>query len=296
MAFTYERSNKDTCRCVLTQKLCPCKAGDCVTSLFIRLQLVCFCLPGMWTTVVLRSALRPKSHGLTMATLPDSTTHRSKSGSGGLNVPTTAVKTGRYKTINDLPGPSLATTAYWLFVKGYANKSHVMQVESRTPEALRPDLEVAEVRPFDVVNVASPEPIAQVIRQEGRYPARTELPHWKEYRDLRGQASGLHVDMGSGWHRIRGVLNPRMLKLKEVSAYAPVGDPGRFACSYVAPTRGPSATSPANSTISASKALPPSCLRRGWGACGTRSPGDTLRFITAVNDMLTLSETVLFLP
>ncbi|XP_035266551.1 uncharacterized protein LOC118223732 isoform X1 [Anguilla anguilla] len=167
MAFTYERSNKDTCWCVLTQKLCPCKAGDCVTSLFIRLQLVCFCLPGMWTTVVLRSASRPKSHGLTMATLPDSTTHRSKSGSGGLNVPTTAVKTGRYKIINDLPGPSLATTAYWLFVKGYANKSHVMQVEKL---------------------------IAQVIRQEGRYPARTDLPHWKEYRDLRGQAYGLHVE------------------------------------------------------------------------------------------------------
>ncbi|XP_035266552.1 sterol 26-hydroxylase, mitochondrial-like isoform X2 [Anguilla anguilla] len=122
---------------------------------------------GMWTTVVLRSASRPKSHGLTMATLPDSTTHRSKSGSGGLNVPTTAVKTGRYKIINDLPGPSLATTAYWLFVKGYANKSHVMQVEKL---------------------------IAQVIRQEGRYPARTDLPHWKEYRDLRGQAYGLHVE------------------------------------------------------------------------------------------------------
>lgn len=36
--------------------------------------------------------------------------------------------TGNYKTIDDLPGPSLATTAYWLFVKGYADKSHAMQV------------------------------------------------------------------------------------------------------------------------------------------------------------------------
>lgn len=48
--------------------------------------------------------------------------------------------------------------------------------------------------PFDVVNVASPEYIAQVIQQEGRYPVRVELPHWKEYRDLRGQAYGLHVE------------------------------------------------------------------------------------------------------
>ena len=48
--------------------------------------------------------------------------------------------------------------------------------------------------PFDIVNVASPELIAQVIQQEGRYPVRTELPHWKEYRDLRCQAYGLHVE------------------------------------------------------------------------------------------------------
>jgi hypothetical protein len=48
--------------------------------------------------------------------------------------------------------------------------------------------------PFDVVNVASPELISQVIRQEGRFPVRTELPHWKEYRDMRGQAYGLHVE------------------------------------------------------------------------------------------------------
>jgi len=40
-----------------------------------------------------------------------------------------ATVTGKYKTIDDLPGPSLATTAYWLFVKGYADKSHAMQVK-----------------------------------------------------------------------------------------------------------------------------------------------------------------------
>ncbi len=48
--------------------------------------------------------------------------------------------------------------------------------------------------PFDVVNVATAELVAQVIRQEGRYPVRTDLPHWKEYRDMRGQAYGIHVE------------------------------------------------------------------------------------------------------
>lgn len=51
--------------------------------------------------------------------------------------------------------------------------------------------------PFDVVNVASADLIAQVIRQEGRYPVRTDLSHWKEYRDMRGQAYGLHVEYAS---------------------------------------------------------------------------------------------------
>lgn len=48
--------------------------------------------------------------------------------------------------------------------------------------------------PYDVVSVAAPDLIAKVIEKEGRYPIRAELPHWKEYRDLRGQAYGLHVE------------------------------------------------------------------------------------------------------
>lgn len=35
---------------------------------------------------------------------------------------------GKMKSIDDLPGPSLATTLYWLFVEGYADKSHLLQV------------------------------------------------------------------------------------------------------------------------------------------------------------------------
>lgn len=48
--------------------------------------------------------------------------------------------------------------------------------------------------PYDLVSIAAPELIAQVIQQEGRYPLRAPLPHWKEYRELRGQAYGLHVE------------------------------------------------------------------------------------------------------
>lgn len=39
---------------------------------------------------------------------------------------------GKLKSIDDLPGPSLSTTLYWLFVKGYADKSHLLQVQNHS--------------------------------------------------------------------------------------------------------------------------------------------------------------------
>lgn len=38
---------------------------------------------------------------------------------------------GKLKSKDDLPGPSLSTTLYWLFVKGYAENSHLLQVQTQ---------------------------------------------------------------------------------------------------------------------------------------------------------------------
>ncbi|XP_071016122.1 sterol 26-hydroxylase, mitochondrial-like [Oncorhynchus clarkii lewisi] len=204
------------------------------------------------------------------------------------------------KTIDDLHGPSLATTVYWLFVKGYADKSHAMQVEHKK---LYGPIWRSRFGPFDVVNVASPELISQVIRQEGRYPVRTELPHWKEYRDMRGQAYGLHVDTGPQWHRIRSVLNPKMLKLAEVSAYAPVihqvvGDLlqriERLRLRSQDHTTVPDLT--AELYKFGFEGISSILFETRLGCLQEEIPKDTLKFIAAANDMLTLSETVLFLP
>lgn len=35
---------------------------------------------------------------------------------------------GKLKSVADLPGPSWSTTLYWLFVKGYADRGHLLQV------------------------------------------------------------------------------------------------------------------------------------------------------------------------
>ncbi|XP_077369935.1 sterol 26-hydroxylase, mitochondrial isoform X2 [Festucalex cinctus] len=206
----------------------------------------------------------------------------------------------KLKSIDDLAGPTLFKTLFWLFVKGYADKSHLLQGVQKN---LYGPIWRSKFGPFDLVNVASPELISQVIRQEGRYPVRAELPHWKEYRDLRGQAYGLHVDKGQEWYRIRSALNPKMLKLQEVSAYASIihqvvddllrrieflrsCSPDRLSVSDVTGELYKFGFEGISSILFETRL---GCLQEDI-------PKDTERFIAAVNDMLTLSETVVVLP
>ncbi|CAK6977903.1 sterol 26-hydroxylase%2C mitochondrial [Scomber scombrus] len=216
-----------------------------------------------------------------------------------LNVQT-AAEAGKLKSIDDLPGPSLSTTLYWLFVKGYADKSHLLQ---GLQKSLYGPIWRSRFGPFDIVNVASPELIAQVIRQEGRYPVRADLPHWKEYRDLRGQAYGLHVDVGPEWYRIRSALNPKMLKLREVSAFAPiihqvVGD----LLHRIDLLRSRSEDQTTVSDVAAElykfgfEGISSILFETRLGCLQEEIPQETLRFINAANDMLTMSETVVIFP
>ncbi|XP_031148101.1 sterol 26-hydroxylase, mitochondrial [Sander lucioperca] len=217
-----------------------------------------------------------------------------------LNVQATSSKAGKLKSIDDLPGPSLSTTLYWLFVKGYADKSHLLQGVQRR---LYGPIWRSRFGPFDIVNVATPELIALVIQQEGRYPRRADLSHWQEYLDLRGLAYGLHVSPGPEWYRIRSALNPKMLKLQEVPAYAPiinqvVGD----LLHRVEFLRSRSQDQATVSDMAAElykfgfEAVSSILFETRLGCLQEEIPRDTLRFIAAVNTMLTVSDTVLLFP
>lgn len=120
------------------------------------------------------------------------------------------------KTMDELGGPSFMTTLYWLFVKGYFKTTQQMQIEH---SKIYGPLWKSTYGPLVVINVASAELIEQVLRQEGRHPVRTDMPHWRSYRELRNQAHGPLTEMGAKWQRIRSILNPRMLKPKHVSSY-----------------------------------------------------------------------------
>ncbi|XP_077392176.1 cytochrome P450 [Festucalex cinctus] len=124
---------------------------------------------------------------------------------------------GRVKSMDELGGPSFFSTLYWLFVKGYFQTTQQMQIEHKK---LYGPLWKSTYGPLVVVNVASAELIEQVLRQEGRHPVRTDMPHWRHYREVRNQAHGPLTEMGANWYRIRSILNPRMLKPKHVASYA----------------------------------------------------------------------------
>nr|QQL94745.1 sterol 26-hydroxylase mitochondrial-like protein [Lateolabrax maculatus] len=122
----------------------------------------------------------------------------------------------KLRCMDELHGPSLLTSLRWLFVKGYFQTTQQMQIEHTK---IYGPLWKSKFGPLVVVNVASADLIEQVLRQEGRHPVRTDMPHWRGYRELRNQAHGPLTEMGAKWQRIRSILNPRMLKPKHVSSY-----------------------------------------------------------------------------
>ncbi|XP_034469206.1 sterol 26-hydroxylase, mitochondrial [Hippoglossus hippoglossus] len=208
--------------------------------------------------------------------------------------------TGRLKTIDDLPGPSVSTNLYWMLFKGYSEKMHLMQVLQKN---LHGPIWRSKYGSFEMVNVASSEFIAQVIRQEGRYPVRVEMSHWKDYMDLRGHDYGLHVSPGPDWYQIRKHLNPKMLKLGEVSAYAStiqqvVGD----MVQRIEVLRCRSQDQATVPDMAAElykfgfEAVSSILFETRLGCLQEDIPKDTLRFIAAVNTMFKLSDAVLFTP
>uniref|UniRef100_A0A8D0EJ72 Cytochrome P450 family 27 subfamily A member 1 n=1 Tax=Strix occidentalis caurina TaxID=311401 RepID=A0A8D0EJ72_STROC len=66
---------------------------------------------------------------------------------------------------------------------------------------------------YENINIGSPVVLEQLLRQEGKYPMRSDMALWKEHRDTR------HLE-GERWYRLRQVLNKRLLKPSEAVLYA----------------------------------------------------------------------------
>ncbi|NWZ24410.1 CP27A protein, partial [Asarcornis scutulata] len=73
---------------------------------------------------------------------------------------------------------------------------------------------------YQNINIGSPVVLEQLLRQEGKYPMRSDMALWKEHRDTRRLPYGPFTEEGERWYRLRQVLNKRLLKPSEALLYA----------------------------------------------------------------------------
>ncbi|XP_026202745.1 25-hydroxyvitamin D-1 alpha hydroxylase, mitochondrial [Anabas testudineus] len=120
------------------------------------------------------------------------------------------------KTLDEMPGPSVASFVWDLFAKRGLSRLHELQLEG--VQRYGP-MWKASFGPILTVHVADPELIQQVLRQEGQHPMRSDLSSWKDYRKLRGHHCGLLTSEGEEWQAVRSLLGRHMLRPKAVEAY-----------------------------------------------------------------------------
>ncbi|XP_041638291.1 sterol 26-hydroxylase, mitochondrial [Cheilinus undulatus] len=211
-----------------------------------------------------------------------------------------ATEARKLKSIDDLPGPSLATTLYWLFIQGYADKSHLLQVGL--------DSGLIRINPVDLH--CNCETAARTGNRQRKTPAKEEPGSPSQNYKKRQRKTPAKEEPGSPaketgqeWYRVRSVLNPKMLKPQEVLTFAPivnqvVGDLLR----RVELLRRRSQDQTTVSDIAAElykfgfEGISSILFETRLGCLQEEIPEDTLRFISAANNMLTLSETVVLFP
>ncbi|XP_066431566.1 sterol 26-hydroxylase, mitochondrial-like [Eleutherodactylus coqui] len=122
----------------------------------------------------------------------------------------------KMKTFDDLPGPSMFTNVYWIFIRGYLLYGQELQPIFKKKYG---PMWGSSFGGYTAVNIADAELLEIFLRQEGKYPMRSDMKLWILYRELRDLALGPFTEEGHRWHTLRSTLNKRMLKPAEAVLY-----------------------------------------------------------------------------
>ncbi|XP_071957317.1 cytochrome P450 27C1-like [Antedon mediterranea] len=132
---------------------------------------------------------------------------------GKLNVDTNV------QSYEQIPGPKgwpfLGTLPYYLLNGGLGN-IFMNQIDLTRKYGPIWKENIGTLR---IVNLADPELIEAMYRNENKYPKRIDMKPWKEYREYRNKENALITLEGKGWHEIRRVISKLLLPPLQVDNY-----------------------------------------------------------------------------
>lgn len=121
------------------------------------------------------------------------------------------------KSLKDMPGPSTMSNLIEFFWKDGFSRIHEIQMEHSKKYG---KIFKSRFGPQLVVSVADRDLVAEVLRAEGVAPQRANMESWKEYRDMRGRATGLISAEAEDWLKMRSVLRQLVMRPRDVAVFS----------------------------------------------------------------------------
>lgn len=125
--------------------------------------------------------------------------------------------TAPVKSLQEMPGPSAIGNLIEFFYRDGFSRIHEIQMEHSQKYG---KIFKSRFGPQLVVSIADRDLVAQVLRAEGVAPQRANMESWKEYRDMRGRATGLISAEADDWLKMRSVLRQLILRPRDVAVFS----------------------------------------------------------------------------
>ncbi|XP_076012151.1 cytochrome P450 27C1 [Genypterus blacodes] len=123
----------------------------------------------------------------------------------------------RAKPLKEMPGPSTIANLVEFFWRDGFTRIHEIQRDHKMKYG---EIFKSRFGPQLVVSIAGRDLVAQVLRAEGVAPQRANMESWKEYRDMRGRATGLISAEGEDWLKMRSVLRQLIMRPRDVAVFS----------------------------------------------------------------------------